>query len=634
MNHLSFLTFFIYVISMFLAGIGIYEYMNPSRKSFINRAIYWGEVFLLGSILIVGEMLLLSMIGLYRAPYLWTAVGLNYLLFLNAGIRVKVFDQFKGIRWDFLLGLWVVSLVFFAFRNCYFLMDVDSHANYLYSHKLWLMTGSSLQGDAARNFLVFLPRFDAIPYGLGISIFGEDTLFPQLVNLHWRMIVLLLVFGYTSYRFGGYHALAASLFVMLNDHFFFSGANKSVIINAVLAAFLFAAAYNFWLSRLHRDSFRFVLAIIFAGQVMANKYQVVFALASLVLLGVAIQSSFVSYVKDILRNKKWLAVTAITYAITFLHYLKNFFITGIFTFPALAGKFHIFNWTPDSELAQYKVLGKPGLGLILKYLNYLFVWPGLNPAKYVIVLVSFLPLIILVVTLRNKLEKESVQELVFWLGLSVLCVIGLCLATFWDPRYYRYLIGILTFTAVLGVHYILSHCLNIKNGMFIGIFIIFLSLPGYKIIFAADDGPGRPSFQDNMDVLMNKLHFKDVVIEYYPKMPIALAGFENNRELAMKSAWDIGVGGITPLSAFLLPIRPQVGLWNTTLVKWESYNDPKLIVKDLKDYGIERIMRVEEEQFVFLTPEEYAREAVTYNRFPKGISYDYGFPKELAEIKY
>src|SRR3990167_2164099 len=48
----------------------------------------------------------------------------------------------------------------------FYMMDVDSHDNYLFTQKLWLATGSSLQGDVARTNLIFFPQFDAMPYGL------------------------------------------------------------------------------------------------------------------------------------------------------------------------------------------------------------------------------------------------------------------------------------------------------------------------------------------------------------------------------------------------------------------------------------------------------------------------------------
>lgn len=44
-------------------------------------------------------------------------------------------------------------------------------------------------------------------------------------------------------------------------------------------------------------------------------------------------------------------------------------------------------------------------------------------------------------------------------------------------------------------------------------------------------------------------------------------------------------------------------------------------------------MRVKDDQLVFLPIEDYAQEAVQYERYPRKIFYNYGFPQELAEVK-
>ena len=132
---------------------------------------------------------------------------------------------------------------------------------------------------------------------------------------------------------------------------------------------------------------------------------------------------------------------------------------------------------------------------------------------------------------------------------------------------------------------------------------------------------------------MNRLHFSDIADRYYPLNKIAEAGLKAHPQKGMKGAWDIGIGGANPLSAFLLPVRPQVGLWNTSVVKWDSYAHPESIVADLKEHGIEWVMRVEGDRLIFLSPEQYAGEAVRYDRYPKNIFYNYNFPQELAEIR-
>jgi hypothetical protein len=102
----------------------------------------------------------------------------------------------------------------------------------------------------------------------------------------------------------------------------------------------------------------------------------------------------------------------------------------------------------------------------------------------------------------------------------------------------------------------------------------------------------------------------------------------------VSAAWDSGVGGVTQLSAYLLPSRPQVGLWHTTAVRWGSYKDVKTITSDLQNLGIEWIMKVEQGKLIFESDEIYAKRAVEFDRFPKQLFYNYGFPQELVNVKY
>ena len=124
----------------------------------------------------------------------------------------------------------------------------------------------------------------------------------------------------------------------------------------------------------------------------------------------------------------------------------------------------------------------------------------------------------------------------------------------------------------------------------------------------------------------------DVILRHYPKNILARELFEHNKDRAMRSAWnDDGFHG---LSAFLLPDRPHVGLWFATVVRWDSYQNEELIIKDLKDYGLQWIMDSSSgPTVVFLSLEEYAKKAVTYDRFPKQIGFPYNMPEELTRSK-
>src|SRR6185436_2070431 len=79
---------------------------------------------------------------------------------------------------------------------------------------------------------------------------------------------------------------------------------------------------------------------------------------------------------------------------------------------------------------------------ILKYLSYLFIWPGVTPAKYVYLMIIFSPFIMCFSLLRDRFDKELFREVCYWLGLSVVCIVGICLASHQDPRYFRFLLGV------------------------------------------------------------------------------------------------------------------------------------------------------------------------------------------------
>ena len=635
MNHLQFCLFFVYLFSMLIAGIGLYSLMDPKNSDYLNRHVYSGEALLLGSILLVGELVILSLIGLYRVPFLWGAVILNYAFLFRKDTRERFLGLLKeraGL--DVPLFLFLALMAVFIFRNMFFLVDVDSHSTYLFAQKLWLSQGTSLVGDTATDIRIFAPQFNAVPYALGLSLFKEDTLFPHLVVISWTLIALLLVFGYASYRFNRYYGLAAAMFVLFNDHIFYSGANSCCIINGAVICFLWAAAYNFWVGRDQNNFFRFTLALIFLSQVMANKYQMAYSVIFLAALGILIQEYPVWKIRQLLEKKKFLFPLLVSVLFLLLWYVKNYLATGLATFPILADKFQIFNWTPDMAHTFNKIFGGGmSFAKFIKYAGYFFVWPGISASKYLWMIIVFLPLLILMNAMKTAIDKDAIRELGYWLCLSTLMVLGLYIVHFVDPRHYRYYIGIFSFSLIFSVDYIFRHCLGIRKRILSGFVILVLSLSGYSIIFDQGGSLKRPTFQDNVGVILNRLHFSDIVIRYYPQNLAVDEGFEAHREMAMKGAWDTGVAGVTPLSAFLLPIRPQVGLWHTTVVQWDSYNNPESVVTDLENYGIKWIMRVKDGRLIFLSLEEYAKEAVLYDRHPKKFFYDYGFPRELSEMK-
>lgn len=640
MNYLQFAMFTVFFFSVLSCGIAIYNFINKEGKSFINGCVFLGEVLLLGSTLLVGELLLLSFAGLYKAPYLWTVVLANFYFLFNDRNRNSLRLFFNKKEWlsiPFLLLLLLIAV--FIFRNCYFLIDVDSHGGYLFTQKIWLSAGTSLIGDASYDARLFVPQFNAVPYSLGLSVFGTEALFPQLINTFWRLIVILLVFGYTAYYFNGYYGLAAAMFVLFNEHFFYSGANKYVIINGAVIAFYFAAAYNFWEARRKDSTFRFFLALIFLTQIPANKYQMIFDLLFLAAIGVAIQPGLRRKMKEVFTDKARLYCLIAACFIMSLWLLKNLILSGNPFFPILAGKFGTFNWSPELESVTLKrAFSIPPMKLI-KFLSYFFIWPGVSVAKYVFLAIIFLPVFVVRIFLREKFDKELLLGLCFWLGLSLLSIIGICFTGWQDPRAYRYPIGVLSFTAVFSISYIFSEILGIRKRFIIGLVIILFSVTGgrnegLRIMFSSGGGLDFPAPSENLDVISNKIHMDYAVKKHYPDVIRIKELLEENKEKVSSLAWDLDTMGRF-VSAFLLPIKSVVSLQQNALIRWDSYSEERLIEADLNKYGIEWIIATDSaDNFIFMSAKGYSKKAVNFERYPKTTNYDYGFPDELKKITY
>jgi len=634
MNYSQFGLFIVYALSSLVCGMAVYAFLKAKVFEF-NRSVFLGEALLIGSIVIYGQLMFLSLIYLYKGFFLWGAVSANFLLLFNSDTRKTIKKFFsKKLSWDVPLVIFCLLVLFFIFRNCFFLYDVDSHSTYLYSQKLWLAQGTSFVGDMATDIRVFNPQFDAVPYSLGLSIYPQETLFPEFINLYWRLIALLVIFGYTAYRFNRIYALGAGLFMLFNDHFYYSGVYNCVVINAAIIAFVFIAAYSLWECRMKNDPFRFLIAMLCLSQIITNKYQMLYVMVFMFLFGLFIQVNILNIFKRIFSDKKYVIVLLGTIVITSLFFIRNWIQTGIPMFPIMAGKFQVLNWSPEMGEVFLKLARGVSFQKFVKYMNYLFVWPGVNPAKYVISTISFLPLILIFLALRNRLKTNDFIEFCYWLCLSLLLVLGLCLACHQDPRYYRYILGVQAFSAVFSIHFILYNCFNLKNKIIAGIIIVILSIPGYRIMTLQGYRGAHPYYEDNLNVILNKVHTKDFYDRFFPANVIAREGFEKNKDKAMRGAWDKGVAGRTDISAFLLPIRPQVGMWLTSVVRWESYDKEELIIQDLEEYGIDWVMRVKEKKLIFLSKEEYAKEAVTYDKYPDTTLFNYKFPRELSVVHY
>lgn len=637
MNQLQFGLFTMFVFSVFITGNSIFCFLDKEEKSLLktNRSLYFGEVLLIGSIFLIGQFLILSLIGLYRAGYLWGVVSLNYLFLFNKDVRSRIgyicSKKISGII-PSLLFILLAGILFF--RNCYPMFDVDSLSSYLFTQKLWLSFGTSIFGSPAYDIRIFAPHFNAVPYGLGIGVFGQETLFPQLIDVFWRLIVLLLVFGYTSYRLNKYYGLAAVMFVLFKEHFFYSGVNSSVILNGAVIALIFAAAYNFWESKRQDSLMRFLLAIICLSQVMANKFQLAYVAVLLLAAGLFIQEKPFDLICRVFHNKIYRIAILVSVVFLSTWFIRSFLVTNNPFFPAFAGRLHVFNWSLEQEINFAKVVaGSISPMKLLKYLNYFFIWAGINAAKYVIIIISFLPIFILIQHRLPKEGKESFVEVCYWLTLCLISIIGICMMHFVDPRVYSYVIGIFAFTAVLSIRYVLRYCFNLKNEVIIAAVVIVLSFQGFSLIYKGF--LESPTLGENIQVITNKIHMDDVIKKHKrcPDIFKLKEEIDKNPDKFANSAWDLQSFGLN-IPAFLLPSKPVVSLWCNSLIKWESYSSQGLILRDLKDNDIKWVMQVKDCSLIFLPIEAYAAEAVKYDRFPKNLIWNYNFPEELTRIKY
>lgn len=630
MNFAQFALFVFYVLSVFLAGVGIYRILDKDDSFGMAKALYLGEALLLGSILVVGEFLALSLFGLYKHIYLLAVTSANYLFILNKENRLKVLSLIKQ-RCSFNPAdfVFVALLGILMFRNLYFMVDVDSISTYLFTQKLWLSVGTSIVGNITNDMRIFVPHFDCVPYALGLSIFGQETLFPQLINSFWRLIVMLLVYGYTAYRINKWCALAAVMLIVFDGHFFYSGANQWVLINGALIALLFSSAYNFWEARIGKRSHHFLLGVIFLSQLPANKYQMAYVVIFMSIVALWCQPDLLSNIKNVFTKKKWFIMAAVI--IASLWYIKNAIVTADPVFPIFADRFNVFGWTPEKASAFVKIFGGVSPGIFVKYMNYLFVWPGITPAKYVVLIISFLPLILL--TPRSKAARGDITELCYWLGLSILILMGICLFCHQDPRYYRYPIAIFSFSAVLSIVYICENNFRIRKTVLVNAIILFSALPGYKIVYDQGGSFKRPAIKENIGVLTNRIHMDRMIEKYYPNVLTVAEAFRKNPEKIGVSAWDAIPAGMN-FPAFLLPIRPVISPWLSSTIRWDSYVSEEAVIGDLRYHDIEWVMSFRDHELVFVSAKDYAAEAIKFERYPKRIYFDYGFPSELSAINY
>jgi hypothetical protein len=623
--------------ALLVSGVALRRVVLP-EKDISGVSLWLGECLLLGSIWVVGLLVFVSLLHLYVAVVIWGVVLAQYICLLQDSVRREINAQCRSLlSIDVFSWIAVLLLMFFLFRNCFFLVDVDSHSTYLYAQKLWLHYKHSLFADTALDVKALVPHFNAVPYALGLSIFPRELLFSQLVVAQWTLIAALLVFGYTRFRFNSAYALAAVMGILFNDHMFYSGANNCCVINSALVALLFAAGYSFRESAQARSPQRLVFAFVCVITLMANKYQMAYVAVMFVIFGLMVQAHLIEKVKELLRQPRWWVVLLAAVVLTGLWYLKSWIATGLPAFPIMAGKFGVLGWEPELEKQFSTVMTGPlNINQILKYFSYLIVWPGIHVGKIVAILLILLPVLSAISFARVKpKDGESLGELGYWLTLCIIIVAGICMVSFVDPRHYRYAIAVMAFAGILGLRFILLNLMRLPSGLVSFLVVIIFAWPWHIMI--EQDGPyKRPSIKDNLAVLTDKINTDDIIDRYYPdnrRVDQQLTDNNVNKERSLRGAWDIGIGGYTKLSAFLLPIKPQVGVWFTTVVRFSSMNDEKKITADLERHtGFDWVMSFKDDELIFESKQDYARRIKDIDLHLDELFYNYGFPAELSVV--
>ncbi len=635
MNYIQFILFFIFAIGAFLAGLPVYSRLTKEDSLKSCRSIFLGEVLLIGSILIYAGLMIVSMLGLYTVHFIWGVVGLAYLAIFDKNSRDEILALFKKeAAFSLPVIVFIVMAAVFFYRNCYFLMDVDSHTAYLLTQKIWLENKTSLIGSPALDLRVYVAQFDAVFYGLGLSVFPRETLFPQLINTFFRLIAVLLVFGYTNYRFNKWYGLAASMYMFFNIAFHISGANRWVVLNGALVALIFAASYSMWEGRAQKSNARFLLALVFLLLIPSNKYQGLLVAIFIFALGMFVQRNPLKQIVGIFKSRFYVSAFALFVVIAALHFIKNWIATGCPSFPIFAGQFNALNHTPEMDAVFRQYTKGVDLNLFTRYFGYLFLWHDIIPERRVIYVLIYLPFIILMMMRRNKVINYDVTfEFMYWLALSIASVFGICILMFQDPRYYVFPLGVMVFTTIFAVHYIFRECLKVRVTFIIVLFMIFFATPWYKIYTKNIDEFSNPTYKQNWEVVTDKIHTSDVVSIYYPRQNEVDEAIRNNPDKFAKSAWYFFMQP-NRHSSFLSPIRPYVSVLTTSIISWESYESEEKVINDLKAYGIKWLIDYRDDKVVFIPVNDFAKEMVVFDRYPKKVQYDYGFPEELTRTKY
>lgn len=637
MNHIQLALFVFFAGAAFISGVAILLYARLNRAAVVtNRAVYTGEVLLLGSVVIYGQFMVLSLVYLYAREFLFAAVAVNYLWLLQRDVRAEIL-RFLALPLPRSLTFYVFVAVvgFFIFRNYFFMVDIDSHTSYLQAQKLWVLNRTSLVGSDSTDIRIFSPHFEDVIGALGITFFPQELLYSQLINIFFRVVAVLLVYGYTTYRFNSFYGLAASLLVVFNLHFYVSGANRHVLMNGALIALFFGAVYNFFECYRKADHGRFFVALLFLTQFSSNKYQSLYIFLVAIVLGCWIQPSLGVTFRALIRDKVKVSVLALFSFIALLWFIKNWLATGWPFMPMFAGQFHILNRNPEMEQVFFQLMRGATWPEFLKYNGVLFLWHGMRPAYWIYLSCCLLPAIFLGIQFKKDIPAEKIREFAYWLAASFFGIMGMSLICHTDPRQYVFVIGILAFSAVLVWDFLLTHFFRLQKhyrAIAQGLILVYSVQGAYLSVVQIGGRFDLPTMQQNVMVLADRLHTADVIEKYYPYNALVAQAFKQYPQRMAKAAYYYYIN--TAYSPYLEPPRPVVSLFLTSVVRWESYEKPELVIEDLKRHDIQYVLDFKDDQVVFQSPEEFARLAVTLDRFPVETLATYNLPPDLKSVDY
>jgi hypothetical protein len=355
-------------------------------------------------------------------------------------------------------------------------------------------------------------------------------------------------------------------------------------------------------------------------------------------MGLLIQNNKRILVAEILRNKSRCSILIAAAGLLALWFLKNFLITGDPVFPGFAGRLRVFEWTPGQEAAFMQVFGGIGPEIFLKYMSFLLIWPGIKAAKLVLLLIYALPFTLLFLDKKTGQDYQGqISELCYWIGISALTLFGICLMCHQDSRFYRYPLPMFSFTAIYGGFFLLTQLGRVPRTLAVASLLLMSFVPmaneGLKVPLAQEGGFRYPTFAQNIQVLTGRIRTADVVNARYPDIAKVLALVKNHPDQFAKSAWDMASFKVN-IPQFWLPKRPVVSVWYSNLIRWDSYGDPKQVLKDFRSENIEWVIEIKDAGWGFTGVEEYAARLSSQMRFPGKKFYAYSGIEELDKTNF